>query len=188
MRELRGIDEAVLAARCAKGDREAFGELYRRYAGAMYPLCRRWCNGKSDADDLLQEGFLKIFDRIGSFEPRGEGSLRSWMSRVFVNEAVSRLRRQMAAESPLPVESAADVMDEDEPGLLTRIGAEKLTEFISELPAGYRSVLNLFVFEQKSHKEIAAMLGIAENSSTSQYHRAKKMLREKIEKYLNDNR
>ncbi|MDD4632865.1 MAG: sigma-70 family RNA polymerase sigma factor, partial [Proteiniphilum sp.] len=131
----------------------------------------------------LQDSFLKIFNAIHMFEYRGEGSLRAWASRIVANESLRHLsaneKMQFIGfpeeELPLPAEEQEPDFDE--------IPVTVIQEMIRMLPAGYRTVFNLYVFEQKSHREIASMLHIAESSSASQLHRAKAILMKEIELY-----
>lgn len=143
-------------------------------------ICLRYMGNGEEARDVLQDAFVKILTSIGRFEYRGEGTLQAWMARITVNEALSHLGRRgtLRMTDNLP----ADIADDDEPP--ERIPPDVLTRMIGELPAGYRTVLNLFVFEQMPHKEIARRLGITESTSGSQYNRAKKMLAQRIKEYI----
>ena len=191
MGRLHSTTEAELAGMCGKGLPEAQEELYGRYASAMFAICLRYCGNRDDAEDLLHDGFIKIFGSIRKFRYQGAGSLGGWMGKVFVNEAVSRLRKKARHDIRSVPDEESTLTIHDETGTsddtLENVSPEKLIEMISELPDGCRSVLNLYVFEQKSHKEIARLLGIKENSSTSQLHRAKAILRNKINRLKNGN-
>lgn len=156
-------------------------QLYDRYIGNITTAVARYIPDEDDRKDVLQDSFIKIFDSIERFTYRGEGSLRAWMTRIAVNEALQRLRR----EKRIDLFTSIDDLQGDiaEPEDLDGLPAEVLMEMIMSLPEGYRTVLNLFVFEGKSHKEIAQLLGIKENSSASQYHRAKGLLAQKINAY-----
>ena len=156
------------------GDTTAMRSLYNLHIRYLTAVCARYLARDEDVKDALQEAFLKIFTSIGRFEYRGEGSLRAWMTRIVINEALKLLRREHN-----------DTADE-EPAT-EEIPAEALHEMIRTLPAGYRTVFNLYVMEQKSHKEIAALLGISESTSASQLHRAKALLAEKIKHYRTAN-
>lgn len=180
MIRMHNIDEETLATLCGKGNRSAQELLYNRYAPYMLAVCLRYCGNRADAEDLLQDGFMKIFNSIKSFRYRGKGSLKGWMNRVFTNEAISRIRARSRDIQWDNLDEKIDLVEETEDSILEKVSPEKLTELIAELPEGCRNILNLYVFEQKSHKEIAELMGIAENSSTSQYHRAKKLLKSKI--------
>ena len=178
--------EQDLEKRLKNRDQTAMKELYGLYSGYLYALCCRYITDKDTAKDILQDSFLKIFSAINRFRYRGEGSLKAWMSRIVINEALKHLRK--AARNDMFVTSAdlPDVPeDEDDSGIdLKDIPASVIQDFIRRLPDGYRTVFNLYVFEEMSHKEIAETLGIKVNSSASQYHRAKAMLA----RWLNDYR
>ena len=182
------MEEQELADGCRRGDNKARRELYERYAGRMLALCQRYVGSREEAEDLLHDGFLKLYSSFDTFTWRGEGSLRAWMERVMVNIALQYLRRsdvlnQSASMDRLPLES----YDEPEPETVERIPQQVLLKFISELPAGYRTVFNLYVLENKSHKEIAQMLGINEKSSASQLVRAKAALAAKVREWIKQN-
>ena len=182
------MEEQQLAEQCRLGNNAARRELYERYAGRMLALCMRYTGNREEAEDLLHDGFLKLFSSFDKFAWRGEGSLRAWMERVMVNVALEHLRRndvlsQSAALDDMPLEA----YDEPEPDACDTIPVQVLMRFISELPAGYRTVFNLYVMEGKSHKEIAALLGINEKSSASQLARAKAALAEKVKGWMKTN-
>lgn len=183
------MEEKELAEQCRRGDNRARRELYERYAGRMLALCLRYSGNREVAEDLLHDGFLKLFSSFDKFTWRGEGSLRAWMERVMVNTALQYLRQndvlnQSTALDDLPLEA----YDEPEPGACETIPQQVLMQFISGLPAGYRTVFNLYVMEGKSHKEIAAQLGINERSSASQLARAKASLAEQVRAWMKANR
>ena len=183
------MEEKELAEQCRRGDNRARRELYERYAGRMLALCLRYSGNREVAEDLLHDGFLKLFSSFEKFTWRGEGSLRAWMERVMVNTALQYLRQndvlnQSTALDDLPLEA----YDEPEPEACEAIPQRVLMQFISGLPAGYRTVFNLYVMEGKSHKEIAAQLGINERSSASQLARAKASLAEQVRAWMKANR
>jgi RNA polymerase sigma-70 factor (ECF subfamily) len=156
----------------------------------MMGICYRYAGDNHTAQDLLHDGFLKIFNSIRSFNYRGEGSLRAWMSKIFTNTCLEFLRKHnknLAVERILEDEKYGHIpQDDDDAGgddYLSLVPDEALAEFIAQLPAGYRTVFNLYVIEDVSHKEIAELLGINESSSRSQLSRAKNILSEKIKKY-----
>ena len=155
------------------GDTTAMRSLYNLHIRYLTAVCARYLARDEDVKDALQEAFLKIFTSIGRFKYRGEGSLRAWMTRIVINEALKLLRREQRIDT-------VDLRREEIP-------AEALHEMIRTLPAGYRTIFNLYVMEQKSHKEIAALLGISESTSASQLHRAKALLAEKIKHYRTAN-
>ena len=154
--------------------------LYDRYVGYLTAVCARYIPDDDDMKDILQEAFVKIFRTMGSFTWRGEGSLKAWMSKIVVNDSLKALRRK----KPLPLsETLPEPIDEEEPAFAD-VPLDVIQGMIRQLPDGYRTVFNLFVFEDKSHREIASLLGIKENSSASQLHHAKAMLARWIKDYI----
>lgn len=156
--------------------------LYDRYAGFLTAVCSRYIENKEDIKDLMQDSFIRIFSSIGSFEYRGEGSLKAWMSRIVINNTLKYIRDNIQKGMISIDEDIPDVPDEEIPEI-SEIPPSVIQEMIRRLPEGYRTVFNLFVFEGKSHKEIAMLLGIKENSSASQLHRAKALLAGWIREY-----
>ena len=182
MRGGRQAGEAELVRRVKKEDSGAARALYEAHARYLAAVCSRYVDDPETVKDILQDSFIKIFAGIRHFEWRGEGSLRAWMRRIVVNEALMRLReRSRSAETALPEEVPEPVPDE-EPDV-EGLSAPVLHEMIRSLPEGYRTVFNLYVFEQRSHREIAGLLGISENTSCSQLSRARALLAGKIRKY-----
>ena len=164
------------------GDNTATEWIYRRHVRYLSALCSRYITEDEDIKDVLQEPFIKIFTSLDSFEYRGEGSLKAWMAKITLNETLRFVRNN----SRLPIDSIddkdtnianGDSMETED------IPTDVLHQFIRELPDGYRTVFNLYVIDDKSHKEIAQLLGIKENTSASQLHKAKSMLAQKIKHY-----
>lgn len=185
-------DEKELTDRCKRGESSAFKQVYETYAGSMLAVCVRYAGNRMNAEDILHNAFLKIFRSFDKFTFYGKGSLKAWLMRVTINEAVEFLRgRQVEQATTVDIDDMkGDIEDSDEEDVpeanaLYNIPKEKLMEFIDSLPQGYRTVFNLYVFEEKSHKEIGRMLGITERTSSSQLARAKRLLRTKIMGYLN---
>ena len=171
-----------------KGNQQAFKMLYERYAGRMLAICLRYVGDSDTAHDLMQDGFLKAYTSMHRFRPQGEGSLAAWLGTIMRNEALMYLRQNDVLKGSISMDNApeaAEVPDEDE---VDRIPSEVLMQLLSELPVGYRTVLNLYVMEGKSHKEIAELLGIKERSSASQLVRAKAVLAEKVNEWLKNNK
>lgn len=156
--------------------------LYDQYAGYLTAVCSRYIDNKEDIRDLMQESFIRIFSSIGSFEYRGEGSLKAWMSRIVTNNTLKHIRDNINKGLISIDDNIPDIPDEDIPEI-SNIPPSVIQEMIRKLPEGYRTVFNLFVFEEKTHKEIAGLLGIKENSSASQLHRAKALLAGWINEY-----
>lgn len=171
--------EERLVCDIKNGDRAAMRRLYDLYSGYIMAIVMRYVPDKDDVPDVVQEAFIKIFTSIGQYEYRGEGTLKMWLSRVTANEALGFLRRKGNITF---TDNIPDEPIDDEPDI-SQITNEALTEMIASLPEGYRVVLNLYVFGQMSHKEIADELGITPSTSASQYFHAKKMLADKIKEY-----
>ncbi len=164
------------------GDNTATEWIYRRHVRYLSALCSRYITEDEDIKDVLQESFIKIFTSLDSFKYRGEGSLKAWMTKITLNETLKFVRNN----SRLPIDSIDDkdmnITDGD--SMETEdIPTDVLHQFIRELPDGYRTVFNLYVIDDKGHKEIAQLLGIKENTSASQLHKAKSMLAQKIKHY-----
>lgn len=162
------------------GDRKAMREMYDLLAGAVMATAMRYLADRDECRDVLQECFLKAFTRISEFVYRGQGSLQAWMNRIVANESINRLRRQ--SRLVLLDETKMEMSDEEPPDV-NHVPPEQINRMITSLPTGYRIVFNQFVFEHKSHKEIAQELGIKENSSASQLLRAKRLLAKMIHQY-----
>lgn len=156
--------------------------FYERYAGYLTAVCSRYVPDRASAQDILQDAFLQIFDAAPRFEYRGEGCLKAWAARITVNRALRWLkaRGRLRFLETLPERPEEEVAD------VKKVPPAVLQDFIKSLPDGYRTVFNLVVFEQKSHKEIAALLGIKEDSSASQFFRARAALAQKINQYLKE--
>ena len=162
-----------------QGDRYAMRELYDRYSGYAMAVCRRYIPDMDDVKDVMQESFVKVFQSLSKFEYRGDDSLKSWISRIVSNEALDYMRRKGRMSF---VDMIPDIPDEPEPDI-DNISDEMLTDLIARLPDGYRMVLNLYVFDQLSHKDIARKLGMTPSTSASQFFHAKKMLAKMINDY-----
>ena len=156
-------------------------KFYMEYADYLTGVCARYISDEDALKDVLQESFIKIFTRIREFEYRGEGSLKAWATKIAVNEALMQLRRDKQFIYSLQETTSHDFPDEDPD--TEGMSLETLLFFIRKLPPGYRAVFNLFVIEEKSHKEIAEILQIQPNTSASQFLRAKRMLAEMIREY-----
>ncbi|MBM3435359.1 MAG: sigma-70 family RNA polymerase sigma factor [Bacteroidetes bacterium] len=166
---------------CIAGKRNAQHQLYNRYSPAMLGVCLRYCRNLEDAEDVLQEGFIKVFGYINSY--RGEGTLGAWIKRIMINTALTHIKRNLnfkvnteeLTESNHPEEFLEEEFE------YQRVSPEVLIKLIQEMPEGYRTVLNLYVFEEYSHKEIAGILSISESTSKTQLFKARKFLRSRLE-------
>lgn len=170
--------EAQIVAGCCRGERAAQQLLYEAYRGPLYRMCLRYAKDTQEAEDFLHDGFIKVFQDIKQY--RGEGALGAWVRRVVLNTLLQQLRKRVKVlgQEFLPDERAEDVHDFDE--LLQPINTQQILALIQELPKGYGLVFNLYYLEEKSHQEIAKLLGISSGSSKSQLFKAKRMLRQKI--------
>ena len=172
-------NEIELIKGCRAGEESARMKLYTLYSNSLLAICYRYTGDIDVAHDVLHDAFIKIFTK---FSFRGESSLSTWLTRIVVTQSLDYLRSQKR-------KSLCFVNDEQIPDIPElshnedNLSEEQLMLFIAELPEGCRTVFNLFVFEEKSHKEIAKLLGIKEHSSTSQLHRAKYLLAKKIKEY-----
>jgi len=161
---------------CKRKNAQAQKSLYDRYAGLLHALCCRYIKEKMEAEDVLIIAFTKILDRIDQF--KGEGSFEGWMKRIVVNESLTYLRRNKNMYLEMDIEAADREPDFDR--LESHLQAEDLMKMIEALPAGYRTVFNLYAIDGYSHKEIAEQLGITENTSKSQLSRARLALQKHL--------
>jgi RNA polymerase sigma factor (sigma-70 family) len=177
-------EESILKG-CKEGKRSAQKQLYDQYVSVMFAICLRYAKSQDEAEDLLQEGFLKVFQNINSF--RQQGSLEGWIKRIMVNHALNhykKTRKSLFFEDVDEI-NELEILDRDEENELTEpIQPEKLLEFIQSLPEGYKMVFNLYVFENYGHKEIAATLNISENTSKTQLMKARRHLQKKVHDFL----
>lgn len=167
---------------CIKGKRHAQSMLYAKYAPTMLGICMRYARNKSEAEDILQDGFLKVFINLKTF--RGEGSFEGWLKRIMVNTAITHNKQSMKHQYHTDIDVIEEklLVDENENDELTNIKLpqETLINMIQNLPEGYRTVFNLYVFENFTHKEISEMLDISVNTSKSQLSKARRNLVSKI--------
>lgn len=182
------MEEKDLAERCRQGDNLARKELYERYAGRLLAVCMRYVAIRETAEDLLHDGFLHIFNQFDKFTWRGEGSLRAWLERVMINTVLQYLRKNDVMKQAAEIDAMPELYEAPDEQAVEQIPEKVLMQIIGELPVGYRTVFNLFVMEEKSHKEIAELLGINEKSSASQLVRAKAAIAAKVNKWLEQNR
>jgi len=172
------IKEEELIRQCIQEDQKALEAFYRMYAGKMMGICLRYAKNREDAEDILQEGFIKVFNNLIKFKK--EGSLEGWVKRIMVNTALLHYRKTAKFENHVDVEAAdKETNDLD---ILSRLSAKELMAQIQTLPDGYRMVFNMYVLEGYQHKEIGELLGINEGTSKSQLARARKFLMDIIKK------
>jgi RNA polymerase sigma-70 factor (ECF subfamily) len=178
-------DEHIVEG-CKAGKRKAYSMLYKKYASTMLGLCLRYSKNLQEAEDVLQEGFIKVFHNISRF--RQEGSFEGWIRRIMINAAIdhykSNLKNAFHHDIDELEEKIGSMPEEEGNYRDIEIPAERLMAMVQELPDGYRIVFNLFVMEGYSHKEIADRLQVTENTSKTQLLKARKALRKKLDSVL----
>lgn len=165
-----------LIERVKTKDVHACKQLYMQYADAMYNVCKRMVNNTADAEDILQEAFMKVFDNIHTY--RADSTIGAWIKQIVVNHCLNFIRKKKLLY--VDVELAADPKDEINVEENFEMDVMYIKEAITELPDGYRTVFNLYLMEDYSHKEIAGMLNITESTAKTQYFKAKNKIREII--------
>jgi|AntAceMinimDraft_5_1070358.scaffolds.fasta_scaffold53101_2 RNA polymerase sigma-70 factor (ECF subfamily) len=174
--------EAQLIKALKKEDAKAQRQLYDKYSSKMLGVCMRYVGDQMTAEDVLVEGFMKVFSKIEQFKE--EGSLEGWIRRIMVNEALSYLRQKKRSLEDTDLDEAQRVADTVQADEL--LEAEDMKQMIDRLPSGYRTVFNLYAIEGYSHAEVAAMLRITESTSKSQLHRARALLQQYVEQWENE--
>jgi RNA polymerase sigma-70 factor (ECF subfamily) len=163
---------------CRRGDSKAQAQLYHTFKATLFAVCRRYAANEQEAEDWLQDGFIRIYQDLYQYKPTG--SLKAWMRKVTVNVCLKHIRRQKKLFPTVDLDEIAEKIEmpktpEEDP-------QQALVPILQQLPEGYRAVINLYVIEEYSHKEIGEHLGISESSSRSQLTRAKNFMRKLIEK------
>lgn len=167
------MTEEYLIAGCVHNEPAAQRELYNRYSPKMLSVCYRFAQNREDAEDMLQESFIKVFTQIHTFQ--NKGAFEGWIRRIVVHTCINFLKKNKKFSDSVDLDYAGYVYVNEEtvPSIMQ---GKQITECIRSLPVGYRTVLNLYAIEGYSHREIANMLDIEESTSRSQYTRAKSML------------
>jgi RNA polymerase sigma-70 factor (ECF subfamily) len=155
-------------------------ELYNRFAPKMYGVCLRYAANAEEAEDILQEGFIKVFKKAGSF--RGEGSFEGWIRRIFVNTAIEHYRKKIYLQ-PI-TEHEASTVEGKYLSVLDSLAEKDIIKLVQQLSPGYRTVFNMYVVEGYTHKQIAEQLGISEGTSKSQLSRAKQILQDMVRTFI----
>lgn len=173
---LSELTERELVQGCLDADRRCQELLYARYARRMYAVCLRYARHELEAQDLLQEGFIRVFEKLTGF--RMQGSLEGWIRRIMVHTAINQYRKKAHQLERFGLEHvpegpvAAEVLD--------RLGEQEVLKLVSGLPEGYRAVFNLYAIDGYDHSEIAEMLGFGESTSRSQLAKARRMLQQRL--------
>ncbi|MDP4266180.1 MAG: sigma-70 family RNA polymerase sigma factor [Bacteroidota bacterium] len=175
------LKDEDLVNECLKNNTKAQEQLYKRFASKMYGICLRFVRYRIEADDILQDGFVKVFENLKYF--RADGSLEGWIKRIMVNTAINYYNKNtVQQDNETDIDSPGsmgqnELIDEN---IISHISRNELLEIINELADGYRMVFNLYVIDGYNHKEIGEIMNISENTSKSQLSRARKILQEKI--------
>jgi RNA polymerase sigma-70 factor (ECF subfamily) len=171
------LSDAQLVKNCVNGKMDSQELLYRRFSSRMFGICLRYAKNRMEAEDIMQEGFIKVFQNLKNF--RNAGSLEGWVRRIIVNTAINYYKKNLKYLQTLDID---DCINNENISVESNdnISMKTLLNLIQKLPEGYRMVFNLYVMEGYSHKEIAETLGISENTSKSQLSRARKVLQEKL--------
>ena len=173
------ISEQTAVEACRNKNRFAQKYFYDQFAEQMMLLCLRYIKDQEDARDVLLDAFYNFFEKIDQFTWQGEGSVSAWLKKIVVNQCLMHLRKRK--DLVAMADEVSDYHDaSDHANVLDELSAKEIMTLIHELPTGYRTVFNLYVFEGMTHREIGAMLNISDNTSKSQLHKAKAMLQQKI--------
>jgi len=177
------IDEQQIIDGCVHGESWAQKLVYEQYSEQMMGVCVRYVSDRETAKDLLQDAFIKVFTNISAYA--GTGSFAGWIRRVFVTTALEFLRKNDALKQSMSIDDVDLFIEQKDVTVLETISANELMKCIESLPNGYRTVFNLYAIEGYAHAEIANMLDISENTSRSQFMRARKMLQKSVQSLTN---
>ena len=170
--------ESQLLEACVNNNALAQRRLYDMFAKKMMGVCIRYTNSKEEAEDILQEGFIKVFKNIARFKQ--EGSLEGWVRKIMVNTALENYRKTKKEQQNIAIEKV-DYQLENNAYIIESLEANNLLKLIQTLPSGYKTIFNLYAIEGYTHKEIGEQLHISENTSKSQYSRAKVHIQKMLE-------
>ncbi len=170
------LTEKALIENCLSGDRDCQKQLFDRYAGKMLSVCHRYARHHSEAEDLLQEGFIKVFTNLDKF--KFEGSFEGWVRRIMINTSLKYVSRKSFKNETIGLENTKE--ESMNPVAVSKLSADELLKLVEALPQGYKVIFNLYAIEGFSHKEIAEKLCIQESTSRSQLVKARRLLQEKV--------
>jgi len=170
------VTETELIQGCVRGNRDCQQVIFRKYAGKMLALALRYAKHQMEAEDIVQEAFIRVFDHMHTFEHKG--SFEGWIKRIVINVALKNFSRKRFSQEQIGIDQDFDAPVEAPADLL--MGVQEILDMVKELPDGYRVVFNLYAIEGYNHKEIADMLGIQESTSRSQLVKARKLLQQKL--------
>lgn len=180
--EINKTKEELLVRRCLKGERSAHRELYEAHKSKQFAICLRYLRNREEAEDLLQEGFIKVYNNLHTY--KGEGSLAAWISRVMVNTVLMHLRKANRLKFVDRDEEVLQSLSVSRENILDDLNARVILDLIRSLPTGYQTIFNMYAVEGYQHKEIAERLNISESTSRTQYMRAKAAIRKLLEKTI----
>lgn len=169
------IDELI--ARCKAGERKAQELLYKQFAGKMLGVCMRYAIDKMEAEDMLQNGFMKVFNKLDDY--RGDGAFEGWIRRIMVHSSIEYYRKHHKMVQVMDVTEMSNEPSVN-PAAMANMGVKDLMGIIQQLSPGYRMVFNLYAIDGYSHREIAEIVGITEGASKSQLSRARTILKEQV--------
>lgn len=170
--------ELEIIEKCKKGNKKAQKTLYKQYSPVMFAICMRYASSKTEAEDILQEGFLKVFLNIANY--REKGTFVSWMKRIFINTSITIYHKNRKHRFHVNIDETQDFLAPTTNKTSGYFTKDELLNIINSLPDGYRIVFNLYAVEGFKHKEIAELLNIDINTSKSQYSRARKLIQKKL--------
>lgn len=171
------MDEKQLLKDCLNGDVHAQKRLYEKYARKMFAVCLRYAPDSRSAEDFLQEGFIRVYTKLGSY--KFQGSFEGWVRKIMVNTSLEMLRKKDVLRYSVELDTTIPLSDENE-DVPEQTNPEHLLALIKDMPVGFRTVFNLFAVEDYSHKEISNILQISEGTSKSQYARARTWLQKRL--------
>ncbi len=170
------MDELQLVKRCLDGDEKSCKCLFDKYASQMLALCIRYSDNRTDAEDCLQDGFIKVFQNLNSW--KSTGPLGAWIRRIMINTC---LTKQTSAYNQ-HIQSSEDIPEKYvEPEIVSQLGMIELESLIAQMPSGYRTIFNMSIMEGYSYEEISSMLNVTESTCRSQLFKAKNYLAKRIE-------
>ena len=174
--QLSGAIDQEIFEGCISGNRHAQEALYSFFAPKMFGICLRYASDYHNAEDILQEGFIKVLNNLDRF--RGDGSFKGWMKRIFINTSIEYYRKSLNIKKMVELEKAPEPAYDRQ--AFTQLATADLLKLVQKLPTGYRTVFNLYAIEGFTHREIGEMLGISEGTSKSQLARARETLQRMI--------
>lgn len=177
------MDDSTLVKECIKGNAKAQRLLFDKFSQKMLGVCLRYTKSQDEAEDALQEGFVKAFSKLTDFS--NQGSLEGWIRRIMVNTSLDAIRKNTKFIKDVPLDSV-DYQIGNNDFIVEGLNAEDLMKLINSMPEGYKVIFNMFAIEGYSHQEISTTLGISESTSKSQYMRAKGYLRNRLEVKVNE--